>query len=468
MKTRLNKVWPMVTISIAVSPFWGQVPPGAAPKPAALSVGTESYYRYPSLEPAAAISVQLADPAPVYDLMKKAIGSDPHNPLWDCTRPSSYKVAVVSRQSDGSLKDVRILKITSVALQGNDDTGKRLRYCDVGSPGQVQLIFNPDLGSKETLQVTLVGLPEGSAAKSDGTLQYNDTVLSFSATPQAAPSDKLRNGKTRDTGQAKVLFSDSNLLSSVQLPFNVYAKSSDLFSTDEKDSQSSFSAAVGLQRGIFPRWFAPIHFDETVQGNQTATNLSNVASLGITTLLPWSWSARLLYNSIIQAPLPPDLTIGNQYTHRINQLVAAGSKLLAIDDYSLNPVANWSSVRFPWACTVFGWMHITQKGTQPNPSKPGDKGTQPPQYCLGTELNFGGYYLPLDLTEAQHQRVEGYGDVSILIPLSGLSFASKVFPYLSSNDPAKSQIRIKWSDSVNAANNYARDRHWTYGIELIK
>jgi hypothetical protein len=427
-------------------------------KPVLLIVGPESYVRYPSLEPITAISVSMADPT-VFDLFKRAIGNDPQHPRWDCTKTSSYKVSVVSKQGN-SIKDVRNESITYVALQGNDDSGKRLTYCSVGSPGQVQLIFKSDLATSETVQVSLVGLPDGMLAQSDGTLKFTESVLSFTATPQAAPSEKLTNGTTRDTGQLNVSFSDSTLFKGLQLPFNTYAKSKDLFSTDEKDSQSAFSGTIGIQRGIFPNWYAPLHFEETMQGNQTATNLSSVTTLGLTTLIPWAWSSKLFYNGVFQAPLPPDLTINNQYTHRINQNITPTSKALAIDDYSLNPLASWSSIRFPWACKLFGWLKITAK-----PADPGKPGTQ---YCLGTEIDLGTYYLPLDLTAANNQRVEGYGDVSILIPLSGLSFASKIFPYLTSGDPAKSQIRIKYADSVNAANNYARSKQWTYGIELIK
>jgi hypothetical protein len=438
-------------------------------KPVSLTVGAESYSRYPSLEPVTAISVQLTTPPEVYDLMKKAIGPDPHDPKWNCTKPSSYKVAVVSKQDNGTMKEVRTESITYVALQGNDpDTGKRWTYCRVGMPGQVQLIFNSDLGSSETVQVSLVGLPDGTTAKSDGTLKFTQSVLSFSATPQAAPSEKLTNGKTRDTGQLNVSFSDSNLFSHSSLPFNTYVKSTDLFSTDEKDSKSSFSGTLGIQRGIFPRWYAPLRFEETMQGNQTATNLSSVTTLGLTTLLPWAWSGKIFYNSVFQAPLPPDLTINNQYTHRINQNITATSKALAIDDYSLNPVASWSSIRLPWACKVFGWLDIVQKEKPADPAKPGEKGTPGSQYCLGIEMDLGTYYLPLDLTAAKNQRVEGYGDISILLPLTGLSFATKIFPYLTSGDPAKSQIRIKYADSVTPANNYARSKQWTYGIELIK
>jgi hypothetical protein len=436
------------------------------PKPVTLKVGQEYYVEYPSLQPITAISVQLADPAEVYDLMSKVL------PQWDCAKPSSYKIAVVTQQSDGSLKDARTETITAVRLQGNDDKGVRLTSCTLGSPGQVQLVFKSDLGASELVQVSLVGLPDGYSAKSDGKLKFTKSTVSFSATPQAAPNEKLTNGKSRDTGQLAVSFSDANLFSGASLPFNTYVNSKDLFSTDEKDSKSAFAGTIGIQRGIFSKWYAPLDFSETIQGNQTASNLSAVTNLGITTLLPWKWTFPLLFNKAVRAPLPPDITINNQYTNRINQLVAPNSKSLATNDYSLNPFMAWSGISFPWVCDVFAKLGVTSKG---NNAKSGNgtidqKGTVTPgvQYCLGTSLNLGLYYLPLDLTKAGHQQVQGYGDVSILIPLSGLSFAAKIFPFITTNDPMKSQIRIKYSDTVNPANNYARSRGWTYGIELIK
>lgn len=444
-------------LSLLVAQSDAQVPGSAKPKPVMLTVGAETYIRYPSLEPVTAVSVQLATPAEVYDLMKEVIGPDPKHPIWDCTRSSSYKIAVVSQSGKGPLKEVRTETITYVALQGNDPQGNRLTYCQPGEPGQIQLIFKSDLGASESVQVTLMGLPNGLVVQSDGKLQFKNSVVSFSVTPQAAPSEKLTNGKSRDTGQLNLSFTDSNLFSAQQLPFNTYVKSSDLFSTDEKDSKSSFSGTLGAQRGVFPRWYAPLHFEETMQGNQIATNLSSVTTLGVTTLVPWAWSGKLFYNRVFQASLPPDVTVNNQYTHRINELITPTSKALATDDYALNPFLSWSSIHFPWACTVLGWFG-------PKASSASGK----VQYCLGTELDLGTYYLPLDLTRAKNQRVEGYGDISILIPLSGLSFASRIFPYMTSGDPAKSQIRIKYSDSVTAANNYARSKQWTYGIELIK
>ena len=431
-----------------------------AQNPVSLKVGSESLVRYPTLRPQTAISVYLADPVPVADLVEKAIGADPHHPLWDCTKPSSYRVAVLANESGGSPKPLRYETIMYVALQGNDDvTGKRLTFCEPRHPGMVQLIIDSNLSNTETVQVSLVGLPDGLTAQSDGKLAFTQTGFSLSVVPQAAPSEKLTNGMSRDVGQLSLSLADSSLFPKSSLPLDVYAKSKALFSTDEKDSQSSFSETVGIRRGIIPKWYTPVHFEETIQGNQSATNLSNVATLGFTTLLPWSWSGKVFRNPIFDAPLPPDATVNNQYIYRIKQDIAPTLKALATNDYSLNLSLSWASIRFPWACTLLDWIHIRSQNTSTQSNS---------SYCLGAELNGGTYYLPLDLTAAKTQRLEGYGDVSILLPLSSLTSFSKFFPFLGSGDPAKSQIRIKYADSVNPANNYARSKQWTYGIELMK
>ncbi len=432
----------------------------AARKSVTLSVDSESYISYPSLQPIAAITVKLAA-AQMPDFLQEAIG-DPQHPKWDCTKISSYKVAILAPQSDGSLKEVGRETIRAIILEPNNPKmGQPYNFCDaLGTVSAVHLVFDYDqLGPSETVQVSLVGLPDQLTAQSDGKLVVKNNIITFSGSPQAAPNEKLVNGKTRDTGQLSLSFSDSDLLAGHKLPFDTYVKSTDLFSTDEKDSKSAFAGTIGIQRGLFPVWYAPFHLDETIQGNQVATNLSSVTALGITTLAPWAWSRPLFYNAAFQAPLPPDLTVDNQYTNRINQLVIANAKRLATNDYSLNPSMSWRSISFPWACTVFKWLDHVVNVSPPNPA---------PQYCLGTELDLGGYYLPLDLTKAGHQQFQGYGDASILIPLSGLSFASRAFPLLTSNDPMKSQIRIKYSDTVTPANNYARSRGWTFGIEVIK
>ena len=77
----------------------------------------------------------------------------------------------------------------------------------------------------------------------------------------------------------------------------------------------------------------------------------------------------------------------------------------------------WSNISFPFVCKLFNH----EKKTETTKSKPA-LGTPPP-VCLGTELDLGLWYLPPDLTASRSQRVDGYGDVPILVPLSDFGFA---------------------------------------------
>jgi hypothetical protein len=424
---------------------------GPSPVVPTLNVSAESYTRYPSLQPLNAIRLLVADAqSGTFDAVKKAIT----DLKWDCTSVKFYKVEVV----DKSQKPLREVVIVGVRPNEDDPAtpGERYKSCNVtGHPASLNLILGSQIDTNDLIRVTLYADSTQTTilAQSNGQLSFSSVKqFTFTATPQSATSEALTNGKSRDVGQLSVALAETNLIPSS--PINVYAKSTDLFSTDGKDAKSSFAGTFGAQRGVFPNWYAPLHLEETIQGNQTATNLSAVTSLGITTLFPWSHSKPVFNNSVISAPLPPDLNLSTQYTHRIEQLVTSKTPLLSKDDYSLNSYLSWSSITFPATCKLFTWLNKSQ--------------TTGGGYCVGVAIDLGLWYLPFDLTTKKSQRVEGYGDASILIPLAGFSFASKVFPYITSSDPTKVQIQIKYSDSVNAANNYARTKGWSYGLQVLK
>lgn len=147
------------------------------------------------------------------------------------------------------------------------------------------------------------------------------------------------------------------------------------------------------------------------------------------------------------------------YTHRIRQVVKSGKSPLATDDFGLNRVASFAHNRLlSNLCSKYqGWM--TGQGA-PAVSKGSC------QFCLGFEANVGLYYLPLDLTVAGSQRVEGYGDFSFLVPVTDFQwpFIPKAFP----GQALQTQFRIKYEDSVSVTNNYARTKKWSFGVELIK
>jgi hypothetical protein len=420
--------------------------------------------RYPSLEPVETIHVNLNSPVPIFDAVNQAV----KNNNWNCLSPASYKITILDSPAK---TPPRVVEFRDVVPDGfNPGTGKRWASCDgAGDPGAVSLFLNSHVKSTDSLQVTLyysVGGKTEILAQSDGKLKLtSSSQFTSSGTLQSAPGEALTNGKTRDVGQMTLSLAETDLFHNS--PVNFYAKSTDLFSTDERDSKSAFLGTFGAQRDLFPKVYSPLQLEERIQGNQVATNLSAVTSLSVSLLTPWSKSAPVFNNAVITAPLAPQLGLAALYTHRIDQLVTAKSPALQVDDFSLNPSLTWSSITVPVSCKVFGWLNKIGK-PKPAADAPAAPPAPPTQYCLGTTIDLGAWYLPLDLTTAKTQRFEGYGDASILLPLAGFGMFSRLFPYLTSSDPTKTQIQIKYSDSVNAANNYARSRGWTFGFQALK
>ncbi|HEV2387208.1 MAG TPA: hypothetical protein VGS20_08130 [Candidatus Acidoferrales bacterium] len=56
--------------------------------------------------------------------------------------------------------------------------------------------------------------------------------------------------------------------------------------------------------------------------------------------------------------------------------------------------------------------------------------------------------------------------MSLLIPLSKLSFLGRGLNFLAGGDPNKARIRVKYSAGANDANGFAHSRLWSYGIEV--
>ena len=430
--------------------------------PTDLRVTATSYVQYPSLNPVTAISMHVGDyGTSIYDILQ----TESTNPNWSCATAAFYQVAVV----DKAHKVQRQINVSAVRLIGYGPDGQRYTHCEKGHPAIVDLVLDSAVKSGDLLQVFVYEDAKHTKLliSSDGTLAATaSTEPAFTATPQAAPGEALNNGATRTVGQINLAFADTNLIK--KSPVNLYAKSADLFSTDGKDSKSAFAVTLGIQRGLFDKWYSPWHLEQTVQGNQTAKNLSTVTSFGLNTLPPWHWTKTLLNNSFILAPLPPEPSIAGLYTHRIHQFVTTKTPLLAVDDFSVNPLFSWSTISFPFTCKLLFWQKAAPStAAAATPDKKAVATTQTPT-CLGIEMDLGLWYLPLNHTRTGSQRVDGYGDISILIPLSDLSVASKQLTYVTKGDPTKFQLRIKYADSVNAANSYARNRQWSFGLEVLK
>lgn len=407
-----------------------------------LPVDLRSFRQYPSMLPIFAIRVHLAGSTDIYDLVDTAVKAG-----WSCSSLASYKVTI-----QGSGRELQISRVQLIPSS-----------LDCSDKPDVLLIMQRHVAASDKIIVSLQNLPGGLKAQSnpqkfEAIPGHPDSNLpnswAFNLTPQAAPNESLTTGGKRDVGQLSVTIAAPDIAPNVR-DVAIYAKSTDLFSTDERDSQSAFSSILGVTRGIFSSWYSPIHFEEDIKGNQVATSLSAVTTMGFSTLAPWYWSRHVLNNRWLDAPNPPEFNVNSEYTRRINQNVRAVNQLLSKNDFDLNPSVTFTPIfLFPAACK---WLDNKLNAAAQTSSR---------QYCLGLDADLGMWYLPLDKTKLGSQRAEGYGDISFLIPLSDIPF--KFVANLVSNNSTNSQIRIKYADAVNSANNYARSKEWTLGIEVIK
>jgi hypothetical protein len=393
---------------------------------------------YPSMRPAVSIEVFLNDrtaPNSVAAEVQKNEASG-----WNCGSVDSYAVTI-----QGSTKKIAISAVVPAGGQSCNEPAL------LSTPAPVYLLLGAHVDTSTQYVVTLVGLPDKASIASSAVKFPSTTASSLSATPAAAPNEALDNGKKRDVGQLSISYNVPFVGSSP-----VFINTKDLFSTDEKDTKSAFAVTLGASHGLLRSWYTPLQFSETVQGNQVTTSLSAVSNLSVSGLVPWYWTQKALNNSWIDAGLAPEFALSGQYTRRINQQAAAKTKLLAVNDASINPSLTIEPFYvLPGACARYRkWIGAAASTTNSV------------QYCLGIQVDLGTWYLPVDKTKAGSRQDEGYGDVSLLIPLSNLNF--KDFGLVSKDGLLNSEIQIEYSDSVNAANNYARSRQWTFGIEVMK
>jgi hypothetical protein len=398
---------------------------------------------------------------------------------WDCKAISSYDV------EDTTTK--KRIAIANLRLEGSTS-------CTVGSgvlsqhPAVVLVLKDHQVGTTDNLTVALANLPPNVTASPSAAVSVSDVIAAakkvgstitfntyaLTITPQAAPSETLTTGAKRDTGQLAIAFTDPEIAPAFHAAA-LSASTTDLFSTDERDAKSAFAATLGLNRGLLGQFYLPGSLQQTVQGNQVATSLSLATAASVGSLLPPSWTNWALYNEVLQSPSPIEWTVSAAYTHRIRQVVAKGSSLLAEDDFSLNPSATLTPIYIlPKVCNAYQkWMagkKIPSAGGGGAAAAGGASQTSSSskQYCLGLQTDIGLWYLPLDKTKAGSQQAEGYGDISFLIPLTDIPFVSGPITNLITGSSASTQLQIKYADDVNAANNYARTKQWTFAFEVIK
>jgi hypothetical protein len=365
-----------------------------------------------------------------------------------------------------SLSSYRVTNDKGAAIQINSveflPSSGGPSVCPPGSPraglvlhndlalGVAFLAVNQGIHNKDKLSVSLLADGTEIAKTSNPAEVKGFPDWTFNLNPQAVPGEKLVNGNKRDVGQVTVNLSTPDLFK-----WNFarsYIESSDVISTDERDTNSKVEGTFGFEHNLTPAWYLPAHLESKAQGDQVGRNLSFLEGFGLSTLLPWRGLRPVLFNSAIQAPVSPIITLDAQYERRINQDADSLKKFPNQNDFRLNPALSWTPIRL-----LPGVTQCLAKTSD----------------LFDVEINFKSWYLPNDKTARGNQRLEAGGDISLLIPLQPFSRLAVIGPALAllnpdQSNPGKTRIRIKYSAGANDANGFKHSRQWNFGLEASK
>ena len=371
----------------------------------------------------------------------KNAAEDP-NRRWNCADPKNYSVTAAGGKS---------LRVEAVVL--NDPIGGCARFIQY-LVGFRLLIPYSTVDSKVTVKI--LNMTDGAGQSltiASGPVQVTWRPTILTASLQSVPNENLNNKTIDQKGVEQASLKGTFFPRKTGNDRGgLYVDTNDLFSTNERDTKSAFLGGLGYQIAISKTWYSPLKFEGQMQGNQVATNLSSVLLAGVETALPWGWTGQLTGNEYVGHPLSPEFVLGLPYTHRINQVVAANAKPLPVDDFAVNPALAFGNG------TILHKLCLHSSSTSDTP-------TTQSGFCMGWEADLGLWYLPLQKTSKGSQRAEGYWDYSFLIPLSNFA---KIPLVALDTQSQQMQLRIEYADSVSAANNYARSKKWTFGVELTK
>lgn len=369
------------------------------------------------------------------------------NGNWNCTDVNNYSVGITAGKN---------LKIAAMVLNSGSGSCEEFMGKLISFRLLIPGMRYGSVDAKVTVKILNIKDSNGQPL----TIASEPTQVTWKASfvkvsVQSIANEKLNDKTIDQKGVTQAGLKGTFFLgNSANNRGGFYLATKDLFSTNERDIKSLFLGGLGYQYAISRTWYSPLKLEGEMQGNQVATNLSSVASLSMETALPWGWTGQLTGNEYLGHPLSPEFVLGFPYTHRINQVVGAKASPLPADDFAMNP-----ALAFGNGTILHKLCHVSSGGAG------ADKASAQSGFCAGWDAEVGLWYLPLETTSKGSQRVEGYWDYSFLIPLS--NFANIPFVALDSQSQ-QMQFCIKYEDSVSAANNYARDKKWSFGVELTK
>ena len=216
----------------------------AAAKPVSITllVTPHSGTAYPKMRPDAYIVVHLSGAdAIVGSAIQKAVKEG-----WKCLDKASYAVTTQVADATGKLTPGKGVPIDGVVQLGKGS-------CTDAAPEPVELMLNASVDTTTQYMVSLVGLPDGMEAASAAVKFPVATLPSFSVLPSGVPGEAMTDGTTHDVGQLAVTYSMPSVNNSP-----VFLSSTDLFSTDRKDTKSAFAATGGVGVGLSKSHYIPV------------------------------------------------------------------------------------------------------------------------------------------------------------------------------------------------------------------
>lgn len=276
----------------------------------------------------------------------------------------------------------------------------------------------------------------------------------INVTPSYVAKQELNNGQKRDVGHFDLNFDVPYVPASPRFAAWYWTGKSTL-STDGKDKSSAVSVATGLRRNLLRTTYLPAFLEAKGYGNQTADNASAMVQAGFNALFP-SWKkvanwGDWLSNSVLDAPVPPELTFAVQNEWRIEQDPDTKKKFPGERSFRLFAQTNWAPILLL---------------PPPKDSRTIDPG------ALSIEFLGKAWYMPHEqrLDGAFVQRLEGDVEISLLIAVSKLSFTRQKDDSISltSGDAPKQRIRLKYMRGANEANGFTHVHQLSIGIESSK
>jgi hypothetical protein len=281
-------------------------------------------------------------------------------------------------------------------------------------------------------------------------------------TPGVVPDQELVDGSKSTVGQLKFKLDVPSLIRNDNVA-RFYFNSDNTVSTNWKDKNSKLEMRLGAERSLTSKWYVPVNFETKLNGDQRINNATFVALAGIKSILPWAWTKRGLFNSLVRAPVSPEFGLSAEFHRRLKQDAPSLAKFPSKNSFALASEFTWLPIQlFTKSCKV--------KDKDGNYTGEEDFDQCFSAQNISIELSAKGWWFPYEktITGTKVRRFEGRFEVSLLLPVRNIA---KQFLFKKKDDEAgdaTQRIRIKYVTGANDANGFKRSSQIVLGFEVIK